>query len=357
MSTNPLWRWQFGEAEPLPMDTAPVSFADIAGWAGDDHAAALAALRLSLAASGEPSALADRVAALGDAPSPQAARQFFEENFTPRRVAPQAESAIVTGYFEPELRGSLERTPEFGVPVYALPADLVLVTAENRPEGWPADHTGGRQTPNGLVPYFTRQEIESGALAGRGLDLLYLADPAECFVMHVQGSGAVRLPDGTCLRLGFSGKNGHPYTSIGKLLVQRGELEAATATLDALLAWVRADAERGRLLMQENASFIFFHIREGDPQGPSAHGVPLTAGRSLAVDPRYHRLGAPIWVEAKGLADDAGRPFQRLMIAQDTGSAIRGQVRGDIFWGSGEAAGRIAGATKHPCNFIVLIPN
>lgn len=356
MSTNPLWRWQFGEAEPQPMDMTPISFADIAGWTEDDHAAALAALRLSLATD-DASPLAKLVAALGDTPSPQAARRFFEANFTPRRVTPQAESAIVTGYFEPELLGSLEKTPEFGVPVYALPADLVLVTAESRPDGWPGDHTGGRETPDGLAPYFTRREIEAGALAGRGLELLYLADPAACFVMHVQGSGLVRLPDGKGVRLGFSGKNGHPYTSIGKLLVQRGELEAASATLDALLAWIRADDERGRRLMQENASFIFFHIRDEAAQGPSAHGVPLTAGRSLAVDPRYHRLGTPVWVEAKGLADETGRPFQRLMIAQDTGSAIRGQVRGDIFWGSGETAGRIAGATKHPCNFIVLIPN
>jgi membrane-bound lytic murein transglycosylase A len=356
MSTNPLWRWQFGEAEPLPMDTTPLSFPDISGWADDDHAAALAALRLSLA-SDEPSALADRAAALGDTPSPEAARQFFEKNFSPRRVTPQAKSAIVTGYFEPELKGALEKTQEFSIPVYALPPDLILVTAENRPEGWPEDYTGGREKPDGIVPYFTRREIEEGALAGRGLELLYLADPAECFVMHVQGSGAVRLPDGGIVRLGFSGKNGHPYTSIGKLLVQRGELEAATATLDALLAWIRADAERGRRLMQENASFIFFHIRDQAAQGPSAHGVSLTPGRSLAVDPRYHRLGMPIWVEAKGLSDESGRPFQRLMIAQDTGSAIRGQVRGDIFWGSGKTAGRIAGATKHPCNFIVLIPN
>ena len=338
------------------MDTSPVSFADIEGWDEDDHAAALRALRLSLAISGE-TALAARAASLGEAPLPEAARRFFEENFTPRRITPQPESAIVTGYFEPELRGSLERTPDFSVPVYALPSDLTLVTAENRPQDWPVEHTGARETPAGLVPYFTRREIEEGALAGRGLELLYLADPAECFVMHVQGSGLVRLPDGSGVRLGFSGKNGHPYTSIGKLLVQRGELEAATATMDALLGWIGVDAERGRSLMQENASFIFFHVREDGVTGPSAHGVPLTAGRSLAVDPRYHQLGSPIWVEASGLSDEAGRAFRRLMIAQDTGSAIRGQVRGDIFWGSGEEAGRIAGATKHPCHFIALIPN
>jgi membrane-bound lytic murein transglycosylase A len=357
MSNIPLWRWQFGETERLPMAMSPMAFPHIDGWAEDDHAAALSALRLSLAASDELPELAERAAALGIAPSREDARRFFEAGFTPHLVTPQPEGAIVTGYFEPELRGSLERTPEFGVPVYGLPPDLVLITAENRPDGWPADLTGARETLAGLAPYFTRREIEEGALAGRGLELLYLADPAECFVMHVQGSGLVRLPDGQGVRLGFSGKNGHPYTSIGKVLVQRGELEAASATLDALLAWIRADAERGHRLMWENASFIFFHIRREVAEGPSAHGVPLTPGRSLAVDPRYHRLGLPIWVEATGLADDTGQPFRRLMIAQDTGSAIRGPVRGDIFWGSGEAAGRIAGTTKHPCNFIVLIPN
>jgi membrane-bound lytic murein transglycosylase A len=357
MSNIPLWRWQFSEAERLPMAMSPVAFAGIDGWAEDDHAAALAALRLSLMASDELSELAEWVHALGDAPSREDARRFFEANFTPHLVTRQPEGAIVTGYFEPELRGSLEPTPEFGVPVYGLPSDLVLITAANRPEGWPADLTGARETPTGLAAYFTRREIEAGALAGRGLELLYLNDHAECFVMHVQGSGLVRLPDGRGVRLGFSGKNGHPYTSIGKVLVQRGELNAANATLDALLAWIRADPERGRQLIWENASFIFFHIRPGEADGPSAHGVPLTAGRSLAVDPRYHQLGLPIWVEATGLADAAGQPFRRLMIAQDTGSAIRGPVRGDIFWGSGGAAGRIAGATKHPCNFIALIPN
>jgi membrane-bound lytic murein transglycosylase A len=304
-----------------------------------------------------PPAIRAEADALGDNPSGEAARRFFEANFSVARVIPQPDSAIVTGYFEPELTGSLEPTARFTVPVYALPDDLVLIADENRPGGWPADHTGARRTDGGLVPYFTRGEIEQGALAGRRLELCYLESAAEAFVMHVQGSGCVRLPDGSPLRLGFSGKNGHPYTSIGKVLVARGELDVSKATLDALLAWIAADTERGRRLMWENNSFIFFHIRAPGIDGPLAHGVPLTPGRSLAVDPRYHQLGLPVWVRAPGLTAPDGHAFNRLMIAQDTGSAIRGPVRGDIFWGSGSEAGRIAGATKHACEFLVLIPN
>jgi membrane-bound lytic murein transglycosylase A len=355
--SEPLWRWQFGDGEGLLLDLAPASFGDLEGWASDDHAAALKAFRLSMENASVSSRIRARSAALGENPSREAARQFFEANFGIRRVIPQPEGAIVTGYFEPELAGSRERTDRFQVPVYALPDDLVLVTDENRPDGWPADHTGARMVDGALRPYYTRQEIELGALNGRGLELCYLGSAAEAFVMHVQGSGWVRLPDGSALRLGFSGKNGHPYTSIGKVLVARGELDVSKATLDALLAWIAADAQRGRRLMWENNSFIFFHIRAPGIDGPLAHGVPLTPGRSLAVDPRYHRLGLPVWVRAAGLVAPDGHAFNRLMIAQDTGSAIRGPVRGDIFWGSGREAGRIAGATKHACEFFVLIPN
>jgi membrane-bound lytic murein transglycosylase A len=162
------------------------------------------------------------------------------------------------------------------------------------------------------------------------------------------------------MRVGFAGKNGHPYSSIGRLLVERGELAPAKASLEAVLGWMRADARRAQALMWENKSYIFFRVldRAEAAIGPhGALGAPLTPGRSLAVDPRYHRLGLPVWVSAPALRTGDGAPFNRLMIAQDTGSAIRGPVRGDIFCGTGAEAGRIAGGTKYPCDFCILIPN
>jgi membrane-bound lytic murein transglycosylase A len=365
-----LWQWQFGAAgigERLALDTAPIAFSDIPGWTADDQSAAFCAFRRSSdrlnAVTGSDARTAtsrDATLRLGAAPSPDGARRFFEDNFRAYLVAPQPKGAIVTGYFEPELAGSLEPVHPFTVPVHAMPDDLVLIPEGGRPDALAEDLTAARAAPEGMVPYYTRQEIEEGALSGRGLEIAYLADRADAFVMHVQGSGLIRLPDGRSLRIGFAGKNGHPYSSIGKLLVERGELAPANASLEAVLGWMRADARRGQLLMWENRSYIFFRVLDETEAATGAHGafgVPLTPGRSLAVDPRYHRLGLPIWVSAPSLKTADGIPFNRLMIAQDTGSAIRGPVRGDIFWGTGAEAGRIAGETNQPCDFCILIPN
>lgn len=364
-----LWQWQFGASGSLKRVTfeqTAIAFSDIPAWDADDHSAAFGAFRRSceqlIAAPGLNADMAALCKAASELPtelSAADARRFFEANFTACLITRPPDGAIVTGYFEPELEGSRQMGGGFDVPVYALPDDLVLITDGIAAEGPLKDLTAARQTLEGLTPYFTRQEIEEGALAGRGLEICYLADACEAFVMHVQGSGRIRLPDGDVLRIGFAGKNGHPYMSIGKLLIECGELDPAKASLERLLYWLRADPERARRLMWENKSYIFFRVLEdldaGDgPRG--AHGVALTPGRSLAVDPRYHQLGLPIWVSAPSLQDDAGRAFNRLMIAQDTGSAIRGPVRGDIFWGSGPDAGRIAGETKHICDFYRLIP-
>jgi membrane-bound lytic murein transglycosylase A len=294
------------------------------------------------------------------AASPAAARKFFESFFTPYAIVRPPEGALVTGYFEPELTGSLEPGERYKVPVYALPDDLVFLDGQTDRGDLSEELTAARRTPHGLAPYFTRQEIEQGALFDRGLEIAWLADPYDAYVMQVQGSGLVRLADGGQLRIGFSGKNGHSYTSVGKILIERGALSVESATLDKVLEWLRANPEQGREVMWENRSFPFFRVIGEDEaaDGPiGSMGAPLTEGRSLAVDPRYHRLGLPVWVSAPELKDDAERPFQRLMIAQDSGSAIRGPVRGDIYWGSGGEAGRKAGATKHICDFTVLIPN
>lgn len=364
-----LWQWQFSDAEAAgaALDKSPVQFSQIDGWEKDDHAAAFAAFRKSCrklladpkSAEGVKAAC-ELAVLLPEKLAPADARQFFEANFKPYQVKRPAKGALLTGYFEPEVKGSLKPTKEFAVPIYSVPDDLTLIKTPGDRGALSEELTAARTTAAGLVPYFTRQEIEEGALKGRGLEIAYLADPYDAFVMQVQGSGLVRLPDGKALRIGFAGKNGHPYTSIGKILVDQGVLQAASASLEAVLNWLRSDSERGRKLMWENRSYPFFRVLNQEESGAGPHGalgLPLMPGRSLAVDPRYYALGTPIWVAAPELKDMKGKPVARLMVAHDTGSAIRGPVRGDIFWGSGAAAGRIAGETKHLCDFTVLIPN
>jgi len=280
------------------------------------------------------------------------ARRFFERLFRPVRYhrGDQSQSRL-TGYFEPELAGSLQPSPECNAPIYARPPDLVdsidpVYRATEFPT--PAQHS-----------YLTRREIDAGALAGRGLEIAYVADPIALYFMHVQRSGRVRLNDGRVLRVGFDGKNGRPYTSIAKVLVERGELARDAVSLPVLDAWLRADLGRARALMQENESYIFFRINsdlvaDAGPRG--ALGVSLTAGRSLAVDASIYPLGLPIYVSSASLDCHGEQGFHRLMIAQDVGSAIKGFERGDIYWGSGAEAGQLAGTTKHRGSFTVFLP-
>lgn len=340
------------------IDLKPVSFAELDGWREDDHAAAFRALLKSCHADPELPFCAAAIL-LGDKVSGEAARVFFEDLYTPHVIEGSDVAGFVTGYYEPEVQGSRTRGGKFQVPVYRRPDDLITLAPDTMRARFNDRITGMRQTPEGQVPYYTRQEIVAGALSGRGLELLYLDDEVELFFMQVQGSGRVRLADGSSVRLGFAGKNGHPYISIGKRLVERGEGRPEQMTMEGVKAWLRADTMRGRALMQENRSYVFFRALDGEEgrDGPlGAEGVPLTPGRSLAVDTEYHRLGLPVFVAAPGLTTQEGLPFKRLMIAQDAGSAIRGFERGDIFWGSGEAAGAIAGSTRHAARFHVLLP-
>jgi len=288
----------------------------------------------------------------------ETARDFFETHFEPHAIA-GGMPGFVTGYYEPELIGARARNVRFSVPVYGRPDDLVTVASETERARFSDRITGFRNTDEGHVPYFTRAEIEAGALQGRGLELLYLDDPVELFYMQVQGSGLIHLNDGSQVRLTYAGKNGHPYTSIGRLLVARGELAADDIDMDKVKTWLHADPKRGRALMQENTSYVFFHALDAEEgrTGPlGAEGVVLTPGRSLAVDTEYTALGTPVFVTVTDLETPEGRSFRRLMIGQDVGSAIRGPERGDIFWGTGEAAGAIAGRTRHAARFTVFLP-
>jgi membrane-bound lytic murein transglycosylase A len=351
-----LWKYQVGDHAAMKL--IRVSFTDIEGWNEDDHAAAFATLRASCRKRPKSNHVCQEVLALGEKVDRKTARRFFETHYVPHRVD-EDEPGLVTGYYEPEVNGSREREGKFQVPVYGRPEDLVQVKPDELRAFYNASFSVGRRNGDELLPYYTRAEIEGGALSGKGLELLYLDDPVELFFMQIQGSGRVRFPDGSWVRLGYAAKNGRSYTSIGRLLAERGEKPPGGLTMEGLKTWLRADPARGKALMDENESYVFFrelpHAEAGD--GPvGAQGVALTPGRSVAVDAVYHKLGTPIFVAAPEAPTPDGRPFRRLMIAQDVGSAIRGQERGDIFWGSGPEAGAITGVTKHEARFYVLLP-
>jgi membrane-bound lytic murein transglycosylase A len=364
--------------KPMPhsaVQMAPVTFADLPGWGADNHVEAFGAFRKScarvMAAAGDGTLIGSNVpgpeflAACHEALasgsgkiSKAKARAFFEHHFTPHRVMHGAGPGLLTGYYEPVLDGA--RTPQgaFRVPIYRRPPDLVNVVSEADRGAKSVALTHVRQTAEGTAPYFTRAEIEQGALRNQGLELLYLDNEVDAFFMQIQGSGRIRLRDGSMVRVGYDGKNGYPYTSIGRYLINSGQFQADKVSLGTLRKWLLADAERGRQVMWQNKSFVFFREIEGaDADGPmGVLDIPLTPGRSLAVDTTYHTLGMPIYVSAPKLTHATRGGFQRLMIAQDVGSAIKGPERGDIYFGSGDKAGKLAGITKHAGNFFVLLP-
>jgi membrane-bound lytic murein transglycosylase A len=359
-----LW---FMREKPVSEEAAALSltsFDDIEGWDDDDQSQAFEALLRSCRNSKVLAATAPCIEAMSLSSKARVgreeARAFFEKYYTPYEVGKEGKPGLLTGYYEPEVEGSRERSDKFQVAVYKRPDDLVAIKADELRGALNDELTAMRKTDDELVPYYTREEIDKGALEGRDLEIVYLADPVELFFMQVQGSGRVRLPDGSIVRLGYAGKNGHPYTSIGKLLVERGEGKPGKMSMQAVKAWLREDPERAKKLMWENGSYVFFEERkDADAElGPvGAQGVALTPGRSIAVDPSYHALGTPVFVVAAAeLKEEDGTPFERLMIAQDVGSAISGPERGDIFFGSGEEAGERAGTTLVPGDFIVLKP-
>jgi membrane-bound lytic murein transglycosylase A len=216
-----------------------------------------------------------------------------------------------------------------------------------------------RKTDRGLEPFLTRAEIEQGGLAGQGLELMYFKDPVDVFFMQVQGSGRVELPDGQKVRVAYDGKNGYPYTSIGRALIASREISAEAMSLKVLKQWLRANIERAKAVMWKNESYVFFRELTGNKtKGPvGANSIPLQPGRSLAIDTSYYALGTPIFVDAPDITHATKNgTFRQLMIAHDVGSAIKGPERGDIYFGSGDEAGRLAGVTKQEGRFIVLLP-
>ncbi|GGC51677.1 murein transglycosylase A [Chelatococcus reniformis] len=350
----------------------PVAYADLAGWARDDHAAAFAAFLKSCpaiaadaagvrAARPGPPGLADICRAALVAPGGAEARRFFEAHFRPFVIGA---AGFVTAYFEPEIGGSTRPTAIRSVPLLARPADLVAVTEANRPAVFDPALSAARSRPavaggGALEPYPDRAAIEDGALGAAAAPLAFL-DPVDLFMAHVQGSVRVRFDDGHVRRFAYAGRNGHPYTSAARLLVERLGIAPAAMTADKLYGWLRANREEGRRIMRQNRSYIFF--RPADELGPDdgpvgGAGVPLTPLRSLAVDRSIWSYGLPMFVTTVlPLPSGERRAFAQLLIAHDTGSAIQGPARGDIFMGSGAVAGLLAGLVREPARLVVLLP-
>lgn len=360
----------------LPSGTVAVrlAFSDLDGWAGDDHAAAFraflatcdplldgrAALRDALPAPESLKEICGRARARSTSLPAAEARAFFEDNFAPIDIRPQGGSGFLTAYFEPEIRASPVRTAEFPIPVLGRPADLeTLKQGETRPGLDPALQAA-RRVAGGFEPYPDRAAIWAGALDGQGFEIAWLRDHAELFIVQVQGSARLVLPGGKRARLTYAGRNGHSYTSIGRKLVESGEIALEDMSLARLMAWLRSDPPRGRRLMEENRSYVFF--ARDDSAAPDlgpigGAGVPLTPGRSLAIDRMLWPYGLPVFIDAAPLTPAGPRArIARLMIAQDTGSAIVGPARGDYFMGSGAEAGARAGLVRDTMRFVVLWP-
>ncbi len=345
--------------KPKVPTLAPVSFAELPAWTSDDLAAAWPAFRASCRALRFRDAWREACARAESLESPDAAavRAYFEANFTPYRIANAdgTTTGLVTGYYEPLLRGSRERSAPFVHPLYAPPDDLLVIDLATVAPDTRNMRLRGRLDGRRVVPYWSRAEIEDGKAPVGGKELVYVDDAIEAFFLQIQGSGRVRLGSGNELRIGYADQNGHPYQSIGRWLVEKGELQLGQASMQGIQAWARANPTRVVELLNQNPSYVFFRVLEPGPDGPpGAQGVPLTAERSIAVDPRYVPLGAPVVLATTH--PNSSVPLERLMIAQDTGGAIRGAVRADFFWGTGPDAGLLAGRMRQQGRMWVLLP-
>ncbi|MSO89652.1 MAG: murein transglycosylase [Rhodospirillaceae bacterium] len=344
----------------------PTEFGALSGWERDDHQAALAAFRRSCArllrlADDRPMEPDRAFGLAGDwkpactaAATAADARGFFERWFRPYKAGNnQASAGLFTGYYEPELRGSHRPGGRFTVPLYRRPPDLVTVDLGLFKEEWRGQRLGGRVVSGALRPYANRAEIDAGAITGRNLEMLWVDDAVDAFFLHIQGSGRVVLEDGSVVRVGFDSANGQPYYAIGRELVSRG-VPASDVSMQSIRAWLAAHPDEAAAVMAKNPSYVFFRALDGD--GPlGAEGTVLTPGRSLAVDRAFLTLGLPVWLDTEDPLDPRLR-VRRLLISQDTGGAIRGPVRGDIFWGYGAEAAERAGRMRSSGEYWLLIP-
>jgi membrane-bound lytic murein transglycosylase A len=346
-----------------------VSFEELPGWRDDDMSLAFEAFRRSAehvltkpyrtgSLGIDFTAFAEVYAAARETPAPirADAQAFFERFFSPALIQTEG---FVTGFYEPEVEASTVRTGRFKVPLLSRPDDLVDIDDTNRPAGLDPYLAFGRRTGDGIVEYLDRASIERGALVGRGLELAWLEDKVDAFLIHVQGAARLRMTDGATRRITYAAKSGQRFSGPGRILADLGEIPLDRVTMQSIRAWFRRHPERIDEILLQNRSYIFFRdAPASDPAlGPiAAAKVQLTPGRSIAVDRLLHTFGTPFYVDAPSLTAFDGAAFRRLMIAQDTGSAITGPARGDLFAGSGDAAGEIAGVVRGAAQFYALVP-
>ncbi|UTW51739.1 murein transglycosylase A [bacterium SCSIO 12827] len=370
----PAGDYQAPEEVPPQLILEPAEFKTLPGWRADVLSDALAAFLASCPViakrpADQPLGYLPEHGTMGDLAKicaeartlntkSTAQLQFFiERSFRPFHVRDgQKRNGKFTGYYEPLLRGSFQPNARYRYPVYARPRDIVVVELGMFDPDRKGEQLAGRLVDDRLLPYFDRREILAGALQGRQLELLWVDSAIDLFFLHVQGSGRILLPDGSHVRLAFSGRNGHRYSSIGRELVAQGVMKVEDVTMPSLRAWMTANPLAAEQLMVKNRSFIFFRV-EKDEVVKGAMGVPLTAGRSLAVDPKYVPLGLPLWLVTTDPLDPKNeKPLTRMVVAQDTGSAIKGVVRGDLFWGFGAEAEARAGLMNEGGVYYLLLP-
>jgi membrane-bound lytic murein transglycosylase A len=355
----------------LPATFTRVSWDELPGFASDRVSEAWPALRVGCRALLSSARTAPRwrkpceAAEAIDGRDETAVRAFLAAHFSPYAVAfPDGRrDGLVTGYYEPNLEGSRERTSRFGVPLYAVPDDLLVVDlAELHPE-LANRRVRARLEGRRVVPYWSRRDIERGMTPLADKALAYVADPLDAFFLQIQGSGRIGLADGSVIRLGYADQNGHPYRAIANVLIARGELTLEQASMQAIRDWARANPDRLSALLDENPSYVFFREIPPPAQGTldamidgplGSLGVPLLARRTIAVDSRAIPLGTPMWLATR--QPSSGAPVERLVLAQDTGGAIRGAVRADLFWGAGDEAAQNAGRMREPGRLWILWP-
>jgi membrane-bound lytic murein transglycosylase A len=349
------------------VNLVPASFQDLVGWEEDQQGEALRAFRLSCArhAARAPSTSLRHVGEIAslqkicmqaeqvDILQHTAARTFFEKNFDVFLVkGSKGERGLFTGYYEPLLKGSYEKIGPYQTPLYARPDDLVMVDLGEFRSSLKGQRIAGRVKDGRLRPFEDRAKITDGKTEKPLQPILYVDGPIDAFFLEIQGSGRIQMPDGSIKRLGFAGQNGHPYVAIGKILADRGDLKREEVSLATIRAWLLANPDKATQLLNENPSYVFF--RPLDENGAiGAEGTVLTSRRSLAVDSSYWSYGLPFWLDTE---DPDAKPFRQLMVAQDTGGAIRGVVRGDVFFGDGDVAEDMAGRMKSQGRYFILLP-
>jgi membrane-bound lytic murein transglycosylase A len=353
------------EATPArpPAPAGPLrasSWDAISGWRDDNPQLAWSAFLTSCSALKNQPAWQSvcSVATAFNEPSREVLYRFFELNFTPYQVVNPdgSDNGLVTGYYEPLLHGSRTRSARYRYPVHGVPDDLLVIDLGELYPELKNMRLRGRLEGRRVVPYFNRAQIDEGSAAVAGKEIVWVEDAVELFFLQIQGSGRVKLDSGETIMLGYADQNGYPYRSIGRLLVDRGDLPLERASMQGIKAWARQNPGKLQDLLNYNASYVFFRELPPDLPGPlGALGVPLTARRSIAVDARHIPLGAPVFLATT--MPNSRQPLSRLMLAQDTGGAIRGAVRADFFWGFGDEAAALAGRMRQNGKMWVLLPN